>query len=123
MTVSTSYAPLEYTGNGSTDTFSVSFPFIDDDHLVVLVDDVIKVLNTDYTVTGGGGGSIPTTGSVVFDTAPVNATDIVIRRVTPRRQPQNYVDNAKLPADVLESQLDRLTLILQEIDYTITQLD
>ena len=38
-----------YTGNGSLTTFSVTFPYIEQAHVVVTVDGVTKTLTTDYT--------------------------------------------------------------------------
>ena len=38
-----------YTGNGSTTNFSVTFPYIEQSHIVVTVDGVTKTLTTHYT--------------------------------------------------------------------------
>jgi hypothetical protein len=60
VTISAAYAPDRYAGNGSTTNFTVSFPFFGEDEIqVILVTDAtgvedVQVLNTDYSVTGGG---------------------------------------------------------------------
>ena len=38
-----------YTGNGSTTSFSVTFPYIEQAHVIVTVDGVTKTLSTDYS--------------------------------------------------------------------------
>ena len=38
-----------YTGNGSTTSYSVTFPYIEQDHVIVTVDGVTKTLSTDYS--------------------------------------------------------------------------
>ena len=53
-----------YTGNGSTTTFSVTFPYIEKAHVIVTVDGVTKTLTTDYT--------FPTSSTITFTSAPVH---------------------------------------------------
>lgn len=43
------YAINTYTGDGTTDTFSVTFPYISTTDVVVTIDGVTKTLTTDYT--------------------------------------------------------------------------
>lgn len=116
MTIASTYAPLTYTGNGSQTAFTVTFIFNTASDLQVYVDDVLQVLTTDYTVSGGGSVQAAT-GTVTFVTAPEDDTEIVIKRNLSRVQSSDYVDNSKLPAAVLERNLDRLTMMVQEIDY------
>lgn len=68
---------FSYTGNASTKTFAVPYPFLETNDLVVTIGGVTKTLGTDYTVTGGNGGQ----GSITFGTAPANAAAIVISTV------------------------------------------
>jgi hypothetical protein len=51
-----------YTGNGSTTSYSVTFPYIEKAHVVVTVDGVTKSLTTDYTFTNSS--------TITFNTAP-----------------------------------------------------
>ena len=67
MTISTTESRKSYTGNGSTVAFSFPYKFLADCDLKVYVDNVLKTLTTDYTVSGAGSDS---GGTVTFVTAP-----------------------------------------------------
>lgn len=124
MTISSSYAPVSYTANGSQTNFTVSFPFSIASDLLVYNDDVLQAINTDYTITGGGGiGSSPATGTVIFGTAPIDTNIILIKRNISRTQTSDYVDNSKLPANTLEYNLDRLTMMIQELEFRLSELE
>lgn len=68
------YAINKYTADGSTTTFSVSFPYLSQGDLVVSVDGVVKTLTTDYT--------IPSSSQVTFNTAPTSGLIVEFRRNT-----------------------------------------
>jgi len=122
MAVSSSYALIEYSGNGSTVTFSVTWPFFDNDDLVVTILDADGVgteqtLTTDYTVTGGtDSDGLPSTGSITLVTAPTATETVRIARSTPRTQPTEYQTSGTLPSKSIEANLDRVTLIAQEVE-------
>ena len=56
------FAVNTYTGNNSTTSFSVTFPYIEQAHVIVTVDGVTKTLTTDYTFTN--------TSTITFTSAP-----------------------------------------------------
>ena len=70
------YAIDTYTGNGSTTTFSVTFPYIEKAHVVVTVDGTTKTLTTDYT--------FPTSSTIQFVSAPAASTTIKFTRSSNR---------------------------------------
>lgn len=87
MTVSTAYAPLNYTGNGSTTVFSVTWPFFTGSLIVTLVSaagvETVKTISTHYTVSGGTtADGLPATGSVTMLTAPASGETLRIARAT-----------------------------------------
>ena len=71
MTVSAQTPINRSTGNGVTTVFPYTFKIISDADIEVTVDDVVKTLNVDYTVTGAG---VDAGGNVTMTTAPATAT-------------------------------------------------
>jgi hypothetical protein len=71
-----------------------------------------------------GNGRI-TGGSATTATAVATTSTIRFKRVTPRTQTVNLVQGSRLSAEALESGLDRIVLILQEIerDYLAADVD
>lgn len=66
------FAKVTYTGNGVTTNFTVTFPYLVQDHVKVYVDGVLKTLTTDYTWSNST--------TIQFNVAPANATAITIQR-------------------------------------------
>lgn len=116
MSVSSTTNRVAYSGNGSTTTFSFPYIFLAASDLVVIVRntttgaETTKVLNTDYTVTGAG---IPSGGSITMVSAPASGNTISIIRNAAPTQTLDLGDNDALPAESLESGLDRLALAVQ----------
>ena len=109
MTISTSYAPDAYSGNGSLDTFAITFEFLSDaDNIKVSIkdaDDLVteKASGTHYNVSGTNvvftAGNIPT------------STETVIIELSPDfLQQSDYTENSALPAETLETDLDERCL-------------
>jgi len=107
-----------YTGNGSTTTFAYNYKISDQTHIKVLVDNVVKVLSTDYSVTGVGNSA---GGTVVFVTAPVNAAKVVLVRNTPLNQLSNYLANEAYPPLRVMGDLDKLTMIVQQLNELVAR--
>ena len=61
-----SFAIVNYTGNGSTTTYSITFPYITSSHVIVKIDNVVKTAGTDYT--------FPTSSTIQFTSAPATST-------------------------------------------------
>lgn len=113
---------LAFDGNNSTVTAYQlpNFPLADAAHLVVTVTTagVTTPLNSNqftFTPTVDGNGRI-TGGSATTATAVAASSKIRFKRVTPRTQTVNLVQGSRLSAEALESGLDRIVLILQEIE-------
>ena len=62
-----------YTGNGSTTTYSFTFPYLKNSDVKVTLDSVLKTETTHYTISNT---------NIVFGTAPGNNVDIHIYRLT-----------------------------------------
>lgn len=117
MTIATSTGRVQYNGNGATVLFTVPFYFLDNSHLQVVVTssagvDSTKVLTTDYTVSGAGN---PAGGSITMLSAPAIGEKLAIIRSIPITQTTDLVDNDPLPAEVLETSLDKAAMIDQQL--------
>ena len=116
MTINTTTNRVTYDGDGSLTTFFVPFAFFANTELEVIERivatgvETIKVLTTDYTVTGGDGS----TGTVEAIAAPAATVTWTIIRNTARTQGIDYTDNDPFPAETHESGLDRTTMIAQD---------
>lgn len=102
MTVSTSYAPLSYAGNGATTAFAVTWPFFTGTLVVTLVSsagvETVKTLTTHYTVSGGtDADGLPATGTVTMLTAPASGETLRIERMTPKTQASAWAANDAFP--------------------------
>lgn len=117
MTVATTLSRVAYTGDGVTVAFAVPFPFFDPADLVVIERtiadgaEIVKALNVDYTVAGGGGS----TGTVTAGVAPASTKQWAILRATPLTQLIDYVSNDGFPAETHEAGLDRAAMRDQEV--------
>lgn len=116
MTVENENYRNDYNGNDSTTSFPVTFYFLADEHLRVILTDaagvsVDQVLTTDYTVTGAGAES---GGTVEMVVAPATGEQLTILRDVPLTQLYDYIENDNFPAESHETALDKLTMIVQQ---------
>jgi len=101
-----------YTGNGSTTTFSVTFPYIEKAHVIVTVDGVTKTLTTDYTFT--------TSSTITFTSAPAASSTIKFTRSSNRTgRLVDYQDGSTLTEATLDQDGNQSFFMAQEaIDVT-----
>jgi hypothetical protein len=102
-----SFAIVNYTGNGSTTTYSITFPYITSSHVIVKIDNVVKTAGTDYT--------FPTSSTIQFTVAPANGTSISISRSSSRStRLVDYQDGATITESILDQDSNQLFYISQE---------
>ena len=102
-----SFAIVNYTGNGSTTTYSITFPYITSSHVIVKIDNVLKTAGTDYT--------FPTSSTIQFTVAPANGTSISISRSSSRStRLVDYQDGATITESILDQDSNQLFYISQE---------
>lgn len=123
MTVSSQTSRVSYSGNGSTTAFAVSFYFLENTHLKVILraadgTETVKALTTDYTVAGAGNLA---GGTVTMNVAPATGTTLVIFRNVPETQETDYQANDPFPAESHERALDKLTMIDQQQQLELNQ--
>lgn len=127
---------MDYTGNGTTDTYAYNFKIFEDSELRVVVEKVSDgtlttlTLTTDYVVEGAGegsGGSITfvDNGQVYLDSDGFLDTGytLTIRRVLPLTQETDIRNQGPYYPSIHEDQFDRFIMIDQqqqdEIDRSI----
>ena len=106
MAVSEQTPYIEYTANGTTTSFALEFDCDNQDHLIVLVDDVEPVVGA-WSLNGG---------AVIFGTAPEDGKKITIQRNTPfsrNTDYQSYNNSFRPPA--VNKDFDWIWLKLQEL--------
>lgn len=129
MTVPAVTNRVSYSGNGSTTAFAFAYPFRATSDLVVTVRttstgaESLQTEGTHYTVTGtptsdaGGFAS----GTVTFVTAPASGTQVHIDREPARTQTTDYIAGDGIPPSSIEGSLDRLTLLVQDLESRLAR--
>lgn len=125
MTISTNPCIQSFACNGVTQAFPLNFYFLQDSHLVVTKTDVnlavvTLVLGTDYTVVGSG---VLTGGTVTTIAVYASGNIITIQRVVPIEQLDDYIASGKLPAETIERGLDKTTMIEQQLDLRLSNVE
>jgi len=120
MTVSTSNSQTRlYRGDGISTVFAVGFPFLENEHLHVVMTDaaneVCLVPDVDYHVIATEAGD----GQVVLVQPLAVGKMLTISRKVPVTQLMNYVQGDAFPAKQHETALDKLTMIAQELTYEV----
>jgi hypothetical protein len=114
MTISTLDVLASDVGDGIVDTFAFSYAAADAGDIKVYLDDVVQAdgftttLNADQVQNPGG--------SVVFVSPPGDSVVVDLKRVTDLTQPVAYTTYGPFPANTHEGALDRLTMLVQELD-------
>ena len=117
MTVASTTNKATYSGNGTTTVFTVPFYFLAAADLQVILrsgaTETVQTLTTQYTVTGAG---VSSGGSVTMLTAPPSGTTLTILRNVEATQETDLLPNDRLPAESLETALDKATMLIQQLD-------
>lgn len=135
MTLAATEQRIEYQGNGVTTAFGFPYPFFDPgDLLVMLVNDGVALVDPppqlnggdtyDYTISGTqdpATGEYLSGGTITFNNAPIAAYRVILLRALDQTQEVSLRDNAKFPAKTVEAELDRLTMLAQDLQEQITR--
>ncbi|WP_085905913.1 hypothetical protein [Kiloniella majae] len=113
MTISATPRRATYNGDGSTVTFAVPFKFLADSHLVVVLTDAegVEVIATPSSVSGAGDAN---GGSVTLTSAPAVDVSVTVLGRAPIEQQTDLAISDGMPADVIETAVDQLTIQNQE---------
>jgi hypothetical protein len=121
MSVASTVSRLQFTITGLPQTLAVTFPFNVAADLLVTDGATVLVLNSDYTVTGGGynalnqlqGGSVTVVGT---GSSAVQVSDVItISRGISPVQTTTFASTGILTPLMIEQDDDKLTLLVQEL--------
>lgn len=121
MTLTSATNRVQYSGDSSTISFSVSFVFWDlDDPQAVLTDssgvETTWVRGTQYTMSGGSGS----TGTLTVITSPTDYTPatgetLTIKSNLANTQPTSLPSGGSFPSGTVEQQLDQIVRQVQQL--------
>ena len=99
---------VTHQGNGSTDTFAISFAFLSDEEVNVTVDGVTKTIGTHFTVSGQ-------TIEFISSEIPVNGAAIRLQRNTDiSAKKVDFQDGSVLTESDLDTNTEQILFALQE---------
>jgi len=100
----TYFSQVTYTGNGSTTSYAIGFPFIDSSHVKAYIN---GTLTTAFTIS---------TSTLIFTTAPANGATIRIQRETPIDvRLVDFADGSVLTEADLDRSANQSFYVAQEI--------
>lgn len=112
MTVTTDLARVAHVANGSARTFSFA-PMQNVTPQNVRVT-LVPAAGAPQVLSFPSDFSIEAAG-VTLLVAPAAGVTVVIQRIEPLTQPDNFVTNAPFPAEALEARLDRIVMAMQQL--------
>jgi hypothetical protein len=126
VSLATTASQVSYVGNGVTRTFQTTFAYLDSSHLLVEVKAsggvfVAQVEGVDYTVSLDGAPEPG--GTVLFTSAPADASTVRITRNTPQTQPVSFVSQGEFLPEVHELAHDNREMQIQELDRRVDALE
>ena len=116
---------VQYNCDGVQTEFSFTFPiFQSSDIYVVLTDpdgnETILTENTDYTVTAATNG-FENGGKITTVSTYASGYTITIVREVPLTQETDFRNKDVLPAETLEDALDKLTMMVQQLEEKVNR--
>jgi hypothetical protein len=110
--MSTYITTATFTGDGSTTTYEVPFPFLRGADLVATVDDVVTTFVR------------PNASTIEFSAAPANGAEIIISRETEIEEPAvDFSDGSAIYANDLDGMSQQLIYALQEVQNRIDGIE
>ena len=121
MTVASATSKVSYAGNGVSTSFAFPFRiFAESDVRVVLRSsagvDTVQTLSTHYTVSAAPWTS---GGTITMVTPPATGEKLIVKPDIDATQGIDYRQAERFPAETHEAGLDRLTLLIQQIEEAL----
>lgn len=118
MSVESAINKVVYAASGLS-TYTIPFLFTENEHVKLYIDDVEKVLDTHFTVSGKGN---PSGGTLtIIGMPPGGGLSVVILRVVPIKQTASFTEGGSFQAKVIEGLYDKLTFIAQQINEELSR--
>ena len=107
--MTTFLAQVSYTGDGSTTSYSITFPFIDSTHVKAFID---GVESTAFTISSS---------TLTFTSAPANSAVIRIERQTPTNSSRlvDFTDGSVLTESDLDKSADQNFLLHKKLQTIV----
>lgn len=128
MTISSEISKITYLGDGATASFPIPFYFLANDEVKIIhtgedATETVWSEGTHYTLTGAGlpGGGTATIATAPLDFTPENGTSLTIKRNLDLVQETDYPEGGQFPASAHEQALDRIVMLLQQMDEEIAR--
>lgn len=112
MSVTNEDNKVNYSATGLS-VYTIPFYFSANAHVKLYVNDVLKTLNTHYSVTGAG---ITSGGVLTFLVTPPTSGVVTIIRDIPLKQENTFNEGGQFSSSTIEGMFDKLTHISQQID-------
>jgi hypothetical protein len=109
LTVSVQTPIQQYYGNSSATVFTYPFRVISSADLHVYLDGILQ--SSGYTITGVNNDA---GGSVIFSAPPATGVLVVLQRLLTLNRETDFQEAAALPTIVLDNDLDRVTMMIQD---------
>jgi len=106
----------QYTATNGQTVFAYSFPIFADADIKVYIGSTLKTLTTHYTVSGAGTDN---GGNVTLGTGATTGDIVTIYRDMPVARTSDYQTNGDLLAETLNDDLDKLAMMIQQIEYDL----
>ena len=107
---------VQYTASAGQTTFAYAFPIFATSDLKVYIGSTLKTLTTHYTVTGAGTSS---GGNVVLGSGASAGEIITIYRDLPVARSSDYQTGGTFRAETLNDDLDKLAMMIQQVEYDL----
>lgn len=107
---------VQYTASAGQTTFAYAFPIFATSDLKVYIGSTLKSLTTHYTVTGAGTSS---GGNVVLGSGASAGEVITIYRDLPVARSSDYQTGGTFRAETLNDDLDKLAMMIQQVEYDL----
>ena len=103
---------ISYVATQGQTVFTIPFEFFNDTDINIYINDVLKELETDYTVSGGDG----TTGTLVLVTGATVGDIIVLTRSIPLERVTDFPTSGPFQVASLNVELDKVIAMIADLE-------
>ena len=103
---------ISYTATSGQTAFTVPFVFFNDADLNVYINDTLKTITTDYTVTGGDGS----TGSITLTSGATSGDIVVITRDVALERTTDFPSSGPFQVASLNTELDTIIAMVADME-------
>jgi hypothetical protein len=106
----------QYTATNLQTVFTYSFPIFNNSDLKVYIGSTEQTLTTDYTVSGAGTSN---GGEVTLVTGATTGDIVTVYRDLPVERTTDYATGGALLAENLNDDLDKLAMMIQQVEFDL----